>query len=112
MSNAGLKSNSRIKEVVLNKDLFPIKLEGNDKKLLSVTFMYDGSNEKNLVRIFFESNDDRFKSFVINKDLITRFLSFKRADEKAMEILRKKSIDDRNIISLKKYAFECLQYIE
>lgn len=103
------------KEVFLDQKLVPItsisKGDSKSSAFFTINFFYivNGENER-LAKISFESSNENLKSFCIEEKLINRYLSLKRADDKAMEVLRKISLETKSLISLKKYAFECLKY--
>ena len=113
MTNAGseIESENFSKvEVFLNKDLKPLSSNEISSATFNISYLYNKEN-KELVKIIFTSNSKNYPNFEISSNFIKRFLSFCRPDENIIEILRTKSLNPHNIISLKKYAFECKKYI-
>lgn len=113
MSNAGTKietENFNKVEVFLNKDLKPMIPPDTSSAPFIICYLYR-ENNKELVKIVFTSKSKNYPNFEISSEFIKRFLNFNRPDETTIEILRKKSLNPNNIISLKKYAFECKKYI-
>lgn len=113
MNNAGVATNSkysRIKELLLDKDLKPLGTENVSLSKFKICFLYEDDTQ-DLVKIQFISYNNDFKNFEIEKHFIERYFSFKRSDNEAMEILRKNSLSTKSLVPLKKYVFECIQYI-
>ena len=112
MNNAGAiikDGNITKKAVFLDKKLMPVD-EGNIPEAISVIqFFYE--NHINLVRISFKSDDANLPDFNIEKKIIDRYLTLRRADGKAMEVLRKGALETKSLVTLKKFAFECIKYI-
>ena len=95
------------KKVFLDKKLRPIAKDNNPDAIYTINFIYE--NEK-LVEVSFNSDNGKLPSFFIEEKIIDRYLGLKRADDASMEILRKKSLEKTNLITLKKFAFECIKY--
>lgn len=116
MSNAGVKAideNLMKKEVFLDRNLRPVISANSADNISTICFFYkvDG-NDKKLLKISFESSDKKLPNFNIEEDIINRFLNFRRPDDKAMEILRKNSLETKSLVTLKKFAFECTKYLK
>lgn len=111
MANAGAKKtinkvNFKEKEVYLDKALRPV-----DKANCAFTIKFHYSETGDILKkiTFTPTSSTSFKAFCIDEDIINRYSGLKRPDDNFMNILRKRSLE--NLVSLKKYVFECQKFI-
>ena len=96
----------KVKEVYLDKALKPAD-EANYAFI--ITFYFDAADTTLKKITFTPTSSNRLKAFTMEEDIIKRYSGLKRPDENFMNILRKRSIE--NLVSLKKYVFECQKFI-
>lgn len=95
------------KKVFLDKKLRPVAKENISDALYTIRFLYEAEK---LVEVSFISNSSKLPNFFIDEKIIDRYLGLKRADDTAMEILRKNSLETKSLVTLKKFALECVKY--
>lgn len=110
MTNAGAKPINevtfKVKELYLDKALKPSE-KANCAFIIKFHYNETGTNLKKIT--FTPTSSTSFKAFCIDEDIINRYSVLKRPDDNFMNILRKRSLE--NLVSLKKYVFECQKFI-